>query len=445
MRKRKLLTDIMIGLAMFVGGFAILAIVNFQAFLVIVNILWLTIFLITLIFIVLGVLTFLGRKEEASKIIDMVLEGSITLIDIVDFIKDIINTFVEIVTDFLMLLIPQLAYLFAVTIYLLVLVGYKFIGARMDVTVPTILLAFGITIISGLLTLPKAGARPKPDTKLRRAIKKFRSRFVDSFEVVIFILFLTIDSTHLFFLPPQFNIPLEAEIGNYDLMVRGFDIMHDFEITVQIIVFALALELLRQIIKLMAVALNFYRNPTLISHTFDARKMRTSAIVKAVLNKTVQVSKDDFLMFASFTVFITAVFLLFPRLKLVALISASLAALLLDLIFRQRLVIEQKEDLLSRTFQRLVGNRVRSETPEDAELPQQASTQDPVVTNSQDLLQSKPTPESRTAKTSRDTSPSIVIQDESIEIDYTDEQGNETEIFGEEITIQFENPYEDVK
>ena len=72
------------------------------------------------------------------------------------------------------------------------------------------------------------------------------------------------------------------------------------------------------------------------------------------MKKTVLVSKDDFLKFSAFTVFIIFVFLFFPRLKLLALISASVSGLIMDLAFTRRLTEEFKsEDIMSRIFQRL--------------------------------------------------------------------------------------------
>lgn len=367
MKKNSALSKAVMGLSIFLGVFILTAIFNFKLFLILVNVLWLTIFTLTVIFIVLGILTFLGRKKEANQIIDMFLEGSLTLIDIGNFIRETIKTFLELVVDFLMLVIPNLSYILAGALFVLILLIYKVVGVNNDVTIMTVSLAFGLTIVSGLLTLPKPQTNDiaKKPTKMALTMASFKRKFVDSFEVVIFVLFLTIDSTHLFFLPKELNVPIEAHLWGYDLMIRGIDVLHAFSFTVLLILLGIAIELFRQAIRLIAVAVNFYRNPKYIPFDPSDPKNVGESLLKKVVIKTVQVSKDDFLMFAAFTVFITFVFLLFPRLKLIALISASLAGLILDLAFRQRLVSQEKEDLLNRVFQKVVGNSIKGDEDED--------------------------------------------------------------------------------
>ena len=317
---------------------------------------WFLIIFATIVFSLLGILTFIGRKKRAEQIIDLFLEGSLTLIDIINFIRETIKSFFINIGNVLISLIPHLSFIIAGVIYLLVLMFFKFIGKYYDVTITTVILSFLITIVSGYLTLPK-NRKVKlwpPPTKVEIAMVKFRKNFTDAFEAVILLLFLTIDSTSLYFLPNELNIPVTAAIGNYDLMVRSFMFTDHLTITIRIIVIAASLELLRRLIRIAAEARHFYNNPYLVSENESDTFGTLSEKLKAVMRKTVSVSKDDFLIFAAFTVFITFVFLFFPRLKLLALISASVAGLIMDLAFTIRLTEQNKEeDIMSRIFQKL--------------------------------------------------------------------------------------------
>jgi len=318
--------------------------------------LWFLIIFVTIVFSLLGILTFIGRKKRAEQIIDLFLEGSLTLIDIINFIRETTISFFGNIGNVLISLIPYLSFIIAGAIYLLILMFFKFIGKYYDVTITTVVLSFLISIVGGYLTLPK-NRKIKlwpPPTKVEIVMVKFKKNFTDAFEAVILLLFLTIDSTSLYFLPNELNIPVRAAIGNYDLMVRSFMFTDHLTITIRIIVIAASLELLRRLIRIAAEARHFYDNPHLISENENDTFGTLSEKLKAVMRKTVSVSKDDFLIFAAFTVFITFVFLFFPRLKLLALISASVAGLIMDLAFTIRLTEQNKaEDIMSRIFQKL--------------------------------------------------------------------------------------------
>ncbi len=359
MKKRGLLSKILMFIVAVVGVFVLIGVTNPQLFLILINILWLLIFAVTVVFIILGVLTFVGLKKEASRIIDLILEGSITFIELMDFVKDLVIAFRALVIDTLLMIIPYMSYALALLIYVVVIFGYKVIGLEHDVTNATIVLSFTITFIAGLMTLPKAHM-PTINYKhprLADVMKSFKKRFIDAFEVVIFILFLTVDSTHLYFLPKELQVPINANLGEYDLMVRGINVTDHFTITVNTIILVVALELLRRIIRVVAVAKYYYHNPKLIDKEYEFHRPKEVELIKGVLRNTVTDSKDNFLMFAAFTVFITFVFLFFPRLKLIALISASAAGVVLDIFYTQRLALSEKDDLISRLFKKIVRSK----------------------------------------------------------------------------------------
>ncbi len=90
--------------------------------------------------------------------------------------------------------------------------------------------------------------------------KRFKDGFIDGIEVVLFVFFLTMDSTKLFFLPKPLNIPLHAEFKGYDLMVRSFVYNSHLSVTVALIVTTISLEVLRYMIKIFAGARRYYLN-----------------------------------------------------------------------------------------------------------------------------------------------------------------------------------------
>jgi len=354
--KRKFLACSTFTLTLFTFLLILIRLLNPILFTNVINILWFLVIFATFIFILLGILTFIGWKKQAEQIIDLFLEGSLTLIDVVNFVREVIRHILRTIINFILSLIPYISFIIAGSIYLLVLMFFKLIGKYFDVTITTVVLTFIITIVGGLLTLPKDKLIKlwPPQKKLEIAMAKFRKNFIDAFEVVILLLFLTIDNASLFFLPEELNIPVKAVIGSYDLMVRSFMVTDHFAITLRIIIIAISLELLRRMIRIAAEARRLYNNPYLLAESNENNSSERSDKLKTVMKKTVLVSKDDFLKFSAFTVFIIFVFLFFPRLKLLALISASVSGLIMDLAFTRRLTEEFKsEDIMSRIFQRL--------------------------------------------------------------------------------------------
>jgi hypothetical protein len=355
----KTLKKIIAGTVMFALFTLLMAFVYKPLFDLIVSVLWVIAFATTTILLIIGGLTIIGKHKEASKIIDLVVEGSVTAIDIYDFLKLLYKTFIQILKDAVLIMVPYFAYFVAVIVFLLILALYKFIGTKVDVTVPTILMTVTLTFLVGVMTRPKE-PKPEPDVPPKRAqlvkfikqvIASFNRSFIDGFEVAVFGLFLTIDSTNLFFLPDSLNKPLHATLAGHDIMVRGFS-PTDASVMFKLVTLGIFIEIIRLGIKLLAEAINYYKNMNLQGAKFseDDKTILAKALIRVVMAR----AKNQILRFSAFTSFMIFVFLMFPRLKLVALIATSATSLILDLMFRKRLTFRESEDLLNRVFNRLL-------------------------------------------------------------------------------------------
>ena len=317
-------------------------------FFAILNLFWITLLAITLIFLFLGLLVIIGMKTEVSRILDILLEGSLTIIDFVDFIRALIRNFILVVKDFILYITPFFAFLVAFVLYVLLLIVYKTVGAQNDVTWFTVVITFSLIFIIGFLTRPHLQDDQLEPTWFKKVADKFRFVFNDSLEIVVFIFFLTMDSTKLFFLPQHMNIELSAMLGNYDLMTRGFVINDHLKTTVAIIVAAIAIEILRNILRVVVGAVGYYKDGQTKNAT-ENLNLRAVHILKEAIRQSFTDLKDDLLRFITFTTFLIFVFMLFPRLKLLAMLVTSVTLLILDLIFHDRLSTHKKgTDLITR-------------------------------------------------------------------------------------------------
>lgn len=324
-----------------------------HVFLVLLNVFWLLLTIITISFLVLGTLTIMGKRQEAGKIIDLVLKGSITLIDITSFIKSLVEEFKKIVRRVVIFAIPYLSFIVAFVLYLVILYGYKYIGKTNDVFIPTLFLSIGLTLILGILNRPKK-TQEQSITWIQEALKLFNRSFIDSLEIFIFILFLTIDNTKLFFLPKDLNVSLHAKVGTYDLMTRSIVFTDHAKTTFILIGAGILLELIRNILRLLVTTIIYYKNPD--KFIPESKGYGRAGLFKGALKKTVAEAKDEILYFSAFTTFMMIVFLVFPRLKLIALIGVSAGNLIIDIMFPQRLTIKkpkEQEDIISRTFDKI--------------------------------------------------------------------------------------------
>jgi hypothetical protein len=328
---------------------SLLIILNFlapQLVSVILNLLWLILLTIIVTFFTLGVLVIVGMRKKVGQVLDIVLESSLTIIDFAEFVKVFIRNFKKVLKEFVLYIAPVGAYLFAFILYIVILYFYKLIGTRFDVTLITVILTFLSVAVIGVINRPTNGEQVK-DLWLKKVKDKFRQSLVDGLEVVLFLFFLTMDSTSLFFLPQQLNIPLKAEIFNVDLMQISF-VMHrgDFIKTTSLIGIPIFIEIIRNVLRVSAISKEYYVK----YYENKAIEIEYSKfiLVKRSIREGFREIKDEIIKFIAFTTILFAVFILFPRLKLLTLIVASLAALLLDLYIPSRLVQKRGTDLVSR-------------------------------------------------------------------------------------------------
>jgi len=307
---------------------------------------WIIAFIIVVIFFGIGILVFIGLRKEASRILDILVEGSLTIIDVIDFLKEVYRTFILILKDFILFATPALAYASGFLVYYLLLIFYKNVGSSHNVTFITIIITILTIIAAALLNLPE---KIKSDEKRwgNEVKTKFTNSFSDAFEVVIAIFFLTMDSTHLFFIPKKLNIAIYANLGDFDLMKRGFSLSNASTTTLTIILASVSIEIIRYSLRVIAVARNYYSN---YLDEYLEEPENKLPLLKSAIRKSFIESKDDTLKFISFTTILIAVFLVFPRLKLLAMLVASLTTLILDIFIPKRLVQERGEDLFSRVI-----------------------------------------------------------------------------------------------
>ena len=310
----------------------------------IVNFFWITLLLIVAIFLVLGILVIMGLKKEVSNFLDIILEGSLTIIDAFDLIKKLYTKFIEILKDFLYFIAPVISMWIAIMIYIGILFLYKGVGKENDVTILTTVLTVAMVVAVGILNRPVQ--QEVLDTWTKQIRKRFKDYFADSFEIIIFVFFLTMDSTKLFFIPANLNVPLRSSLFGYDLMLRGADVTNQVTVTIFLVTAGISIEIIRNIIKLIALAIQYYKE-------MPKRETKILNIKESVRLSFVD-AKDDLIKFIAFTTTLILVFLIFPRLKLYAMLITSLTGLLLDIGIPGRMSLKRTgTDLITRTLNKI--------------------------------------------------------------------------------------------
>lgn len=305
---------------------------------VIFNIVWFFFLSVVLIFLGLGSLVMLGLRKEVHKILDLLLEGTLTLLDFIEFIKKLWVFFIIKLQEFIYFIAPYIAYLLTLLIYLLLLVVYKSIGSKYDVTLLTGVLTVVLMIILGLFNSPEKNPIEQPSWSMKLG-KRFKHAFSDGFEVIVFIFFLTLDSTDLFFLPAELNVPMHAQVMGYDLMIRGF-YLHDARFTLTLATIAISVEIVRRSLRLILAAIKHYRSTIISSGVIAPRLM----MIKNSIRVSVKSNQDDLIKFITFNTVLLFVFLLFPRLKLLSLALASITNLAMDIWNPSSMTISSKEE-----------------------------------------------------------------------------------------------------
>ncbi len=321
---------------------------------IILNILWITLLTVVLIFFLIGVLVIVGLRKEASRILDILLEGSLTLVDFINFAKELWKRFLELVREFLLYAAAVLAYLANLLIYIILLSIYKFVGRSYDVVFLTFVITISLTSIVAFLTKPKFELINLTSWKAKFK-HLFMRGFIDGFEVILFLFFLTMDSTSIFFFPNSLNVPLRAALGNYDLMIRGFVYSDHLKVTTIIIIVAVFTEIVRNALRVVFTARMYYKQESSI--TEDGVRVSWASRFKSALRRSFGELKDDLIEFVTYTTFLFAVFMLFPRLKLLTLATASVTSLFMDLLIPGRLVPTPRTDLISKILSKAFGLR----------------------------------------------------------------------------------------
>lgn len=314
-------------------------------FSILVNFFWIILLVIVVVFLALGALVIAGLQKEVSSFLDIILEGSLTILDALEFLKKLYQRFLALLKDFIFYVTPVIATWLSLLLYLIILVIYKSVGRTSDVTFLTIIISVLMVIAVAFLTKPAAEEETQIETWKMQIKKRFKNYFADSFEVIVFLFFLTMDSTNLFFLPKELNVPLHATIGDFDLMLRAADVSSQIRATVFLVSIAIGVEIVRNMLRIVIVGLDyFHKLPSTVT---------TVERAKEAMRLSFSSSKDDLIRFITFTTVLIIVFLVFPRLKLFAMLVASLTSLVLDFVLENRFKKKKTDDLISRIIARV--------------------------------------------------------------------------------------------
>jgi len=312
---------------------------------VIFNIIWILLLSIVITFVLLGVLVIIGLKKEANQILDVLFEGSITLVDFLKFLKEVWKRFIALLKEFLIYAAPFFAYIVNLIIYVLLMFLYKGVGINHDVTGLTFILTAVLVVAVSLINKPgKQGGGSGTSPWMLVFKERFKHGFSDGMEILLFLFFLTMDRENIFFLPHDYRVPLRASIGTYDLMIKGFVYSDHLRTTINLIIIAIATEITRNIIRIIAAAIIYYRKEA----GDEPIEIKWTDKLKNAVRKSFDEIKDDFIIFVTYTTFLLFVFLLFPRLKLLTLAIASVTSLVMDIFMPSRVKPEPKTDLIAR-------------------------------------------------------------------------------------------------
>lgn len=331
-------------LGIFVGFSLLTYLVLPSLFMFVFQVLRILLIILAFLFIFLSLLVLIGLREQAKIIIGRVIDGSLTSIDIYEAIQRFAKNLSKKIKKLLKNLAPLYAFIINIYLYFFLIFLFKYVGTIYDVTVFTIILTLALVLVTAFLTKPSK--KPKDYDSFRDS---FVANFTDFFEITLFVFFLTIDSTSLFFLPDGLNTELVANIGSYDLMIRGINIYNNFGITLNIILFIFIIEVLRNALGFYVLAKKY------ASEMEKANYKGDDSILKTSIKQSLYRNMDDIIKFITYITFVVFVFLFFPRLKLLAMATASLGALIADFIFTQRLTATtgKKQDLIGKILARI--------------------------------------------------------------------------------------------
>lgn len=312
-----------------------------STFSIAINIVWFLLLAIVVAFLGIGVLVALGLKDEANQLLDLYVDGSLSVLDFIGFLKDFVDYFVYQLKQLILHITPIFAFAINAIIYYYLITFYKWYGINNDVTYLTIAITAVLVVAVALLNFFSSGKEVDLDKWRTQFFIKFRRDFIDALEVLIFVFFLTMDSTVLSFLPENLRIPLHAEFGGYDLMTRGYS-LDSTKVTLTLIMVGVVSEIIRNILAIAVSGKHHFDN------LMSTGRYSSIEAVREAMKESFNQSREEIVSFITFTTILLFVFLWFPRLKLLTLAVASVTALLIDIFVPKRLVITKKEDLISR-------------------------------------------------------------------------------------------------
>ncbi len=334
-----------VGILIF-GSLTIVAIVDYRLLLAILSFLWTIVVILVIIFFILGVFILIGLRNEVGEILGMLFDGSLKMINLAGELKKLYDRFIAVVQNMTLRLIPLVAVFITVVVYYILIYLYKYVGKTSDVTILTVTLTILLVVGVGLLTVQKRDSLEEL-TFWQRAGRKFTSYFRDTSEIMMFIFFMTMDSTHLFFLPASLNIPIHAHIFSFDLMEKGIDFAKSPLFMLNLIVLTVFVEMIRKSLRIALEAKRFYRaNAHLVT---DEKGNDVVALLKFSLKGALDSYMDEIIKFVAFTTLLVIVFIFFPRLKLFAMVVASVTMFVMDILIPARLYQDTtQDDLISR-------------------------------------------------------------------------------------------------
>ena len=312
---------------------------------------------IFIVFITLGILVVVGLRDQARSLLSLIFEGGVRYIDFAQTLSEIWETVIRIVQEFILLISPFLAVFLAAIFYYIVMFSFRAVGAHNDVTIFTIVMTIFLASITAGLGQIKIADSDSPASFKSQLSIRFSRVFIDSVEIAVLIIFLTIDANRLFFLPESLQKPIEAQAFGIDFMKRGIT-GDGFSTTFRIAGAAVFVEVIRKIYRVIFSTYSTFKK---LRKEIEAEGRQFSSQKEAfqTLKRAAQLAFkdniDDFMKFLGFTTILVVAFFLFPRLKLLSLLVFNLTNLAWDIIIPARATKKgRSEDLLSRTIAKVL-------------------------------------------------------------------------------------------
>ncbi|MDD3661697.1 MAG: hypothetical protein PHG63_01400 [Candidatus Dojkabacteria bacterium] len=308
---------------------------------------------IFLVFIILGIFVVVGMKSEARTLMNLMFEGGVKYIDIAQTASSAWERLISMVQAVVLLISPFAAVFLAILFYYAVMFLFRAVGARTDVTLLSIILTVALASLTALLGFVPIQPTDGDQSFGAQLSRRFGRVFIDSVEIAVLVIFFTIDSRYLFFLPEHMRGEVQAEMFGIDFMARGVA-REGFAAIVRLAAAAVLIEIIRKTYRLTASIVRRYKEMKQqaehLGKPIESQQQLFDTIREAA-RKGFSDNLDDFTRFIGFTTILVIAFFFFPRLKLLSLFFFNLTNLAWDLIYPARITKASKsDDLLSRTI-----------------------------------------------------------------------------------------------